>query len=104
MSPCEVERMSNTVLNAMTSACRTLSILTILLIIGLTVAMPAAHAQGKWVKLPPFPEPAEELLGAVAGGKFYVFAGLAPGFKPMGIVYEYDPAANHGKSQVVNGR
>ena len=86
--------MSNTVLNTMTSACRTLSILTILLIIGLTAAMPAANAQGKWVKLPPFPEPAEELLGAVAGGKFYVFAGLAPGFKPMGIVYEYDPGAN----------
>ena len=24
----------------------------------------AAHAQGKWTKLAPFPEPAEELLGA----------------------------------------
>src|SRR5260221_328027 len=27
------------------------------------------QAQGKWVKLAPFPEPAEELLGVAAGGK-----------------------------------
>jgi N-acetylneuraminic acid mutarotase len=53
-----------------------------------------ACAQGKWVKLAPFPEPAEELLGAAAGGKLYVFCGLAPGWKPTGYVYEYDPAAD----------
>ena len=52
-----------------------------------------AQAQ-KWVKLAPFPEPAEELLGAAAGGKMYVFAGLAPGWKPIGMVYEYDPATD----------
>jgi len=46
------------------------------------------------VKLAPFPEPAEELLGAAAGGKLYVFAGRAPGWKPIGMVYEYDAAAN----------
>jgi N-acetylneuraminic acid mutarotase len=50
-----------------------------------------AHAQ-KWVRLAEFPEPAEELLGASAGGKLYVFCGVAPGWKPMGMVYEYDPA------------
>jgi N-acetylneuraminic acid mutarotase len=48
----------------------------------------------KWVKLAPFPEPAEELLGASANGKLYVFCGLAPGWKPMGLVYEYDPATD----------
>lgn len=53
-----------------------------------------AHAQGKWVKLAPFPEAAEELLGASASGKMYVFCGLAPGWKPMGMVYEYDPATD----------
>ena len=53
-----------------------------------------AQAQGKWTKLAPFPEPAEELLGASAGGKMYVFCGLAPGWKPMGLVYEYDPASD----------
>lgn len=54
----------------------------------------AAQAQGKWVKLAPFPEPAEELLGVAAGGKMHVFCGLAPGWKPMGMVYEYDPATD----------
>jgi len=54
----------------------------------------SAHAQGRWVKLAPFPEPAEELLGAAAGGKLYVFAGLAPGWKPKSLVYEYDPATD----------
>ncbi len=56
---------------------------------------PAARAQGKWEKLAAFPEPAEEILGAAAGGKMYVFAGLAPVWRPMGLVYEYDPATDH---------
>src|SRR5215470_17697610 len=51
-------------------------------------------AQGKWTKLAPFPEPSEELLGASAGGKMYVFCGLAPGWVPKGLVYEYDPASD----------
>ena len=56
----------------------------------------AVHAQvaGKWVKLAPFPEPAEELYGIAASGKMYVFGGLAPGWKPRALVFEYDPAAN----------
>ena len=63
-------------------------------ILGVILATPAAHAQGKWLKLAPFPQPAEEISGAAAGGKMYVFAGLAPVWKPVGMVYEYDPAAN----------
>ena len=51
--------------------------------------------QGKWEKLAPFPEPAEEISGAVAGGKIFVFAGLAPKWRPMGMVYEYDLATDH---------
>lgn len=62
------------------------------LVLALTQA--TAYAQGRWVKLAPFPEPAEEVLGAAAGGKLYVFAGLAPGWKPKGMVYEYDPATD----------
>ena len=54
----------------------------------------AAQAQGKWTRLAPFPEPAEELLGVAAGGKLYVFCGLAPGWKPIGMVYEYDPSTD----------
>ncbi len=53
----------------------------------------SVHAQ-KWVKLAPFPEPGEEVYGIAAGGKLYVFGGLAPGWKPKGLVYEYDPATD----------
>jgi N-acetylneuraminic acid mutarotase len=53
-----------------------------------------APVRGPWAKLAPFPEPAEEVLGATANGKLYVFAGLAPGWKPMALVFEYDPAAD----------
>ena len=53
-----------------------------------------AFAQGKWTKLAPFPDPSEELLGASAGGKMYVFCGLAPAWVPKGLVYEYDPASD----------
>lgn len=52
-----------------------------------------AQAQ-KWVKLAPFPEASEEVYGVAAGGKLYVFGGLAPGWKPKGLVYEYDPATD----------
>lgn len=64
------------------------------LIVGVIAAACAAYAQGTWTKLAPFPEPAEEISGASAGGKMYVFAGLAPVWKPVGMVYEYDPATN----------
>jgi N-acetylneuraminic acid mutarotase len=64
------------------------------LLVALLFSATFAHAQGKWVKLAPFPEPAEELLGASANGKLYVFCGLAPGWKPIGMVYEYDPATD----------
>lgn len=67
----------------------------VVLIVGSLFAIPAVKAQGKWEKLAPFPEPAEEILGAAAGGKMYVFAGLAPIWKPMGLVYEYDPETDH---------
>ena len=60
----------------------------------LTFATPAAFAQGTWKNVAPFPEPREELLGSAAGGKLYVFAGLIPLWKPAGVVYEYDPAAD----------
>jgi N-acetylneuraminic acid mutarotase len=52
-----------------------------------------AHAQ-KWSTLAPFPEGSEEVYGIASGGKLYVFGGLAPGWTPKGLVYEYDPAAN----------
>jgi N-acetylneuraminic acid mutarotase len=51
----------------------------------------AAHAQ-KWSRAAPFPEASEELYGVAAGDKFYAFGGLAPGWVPKGMMYEYDPA------------
>jgi N-acetylneuraminic acid mutarotase len=65
-----------------------------ILIFTLLVVANSVFAQGRWVKLAPFPEPAEEILGVPANGKLYVFCGLAPGWKPIGMVYEYDPAAD----------
>jgi len=67
-----------------------------------TIAATQAHAQAPaaptpaapWATLAPFPDPSEEVLGAVAAGKLYVFCGLAPGWTPKALVYEYDPAGN----------
>lgn len=53
----------------------------------------AAHAQ-KWSRAAPFPEASEEVYGIGAGGKLYVFGGLAPGWTPKGLVYEYDPESD----------
>src|SRR5215210_5819916 len=57
-------------------------------------ATTAPTAASPWVNLAPFPTPSEEVLGATANGKLYVFAGLAPGWKPQAMVQEFDPAAN----------
>ena len=64
-------------------------------LLSIHAAAPSAFAQANWEKLAPFPEPSEEILGAAAGGKMYVFAGLIPLWKPKGLVYEYDPATDH---------
>jgi N-acetylneuraminic acid mutarotase len=76
-----------------------LSVVGIQLVLTAASVIAAAPAllaqQPKWEKLAPFPEPAEEILGAAAGGKMYVFAGFIPFWKPKGLVYEYDPASNN---------
>src|SRR4029077_11970492 len=81
-------------------ACRGKKFLLVALLLAelfslLSAGAPGALAQAKWEKLAPFPEPAEEILGAAAGGKMYVFAGFIPFWKPKGLVYEYDPATDH---------
>lgn len=68
--------------------------LALALVIAVGLVSAEAQAPGKWVKLAAFPEPSEELYGAAAGGKVYVFGGLAPGWKPKALVYEYDPAGD----------
>ena len=63
--------------------------------LGMSIAICNAQP-GKWMNLAPFPEPHEEVIGQAANGRMYVFAGLvsAPIWLPVGMVYEYDPAAN----------
>jgi len=63
---------------------------TVLILCASLFTISGAYAQ-KWARLAPFPEPAEELWGAGAGGKLYVFGAIAPGWKPKSLVYEYDP-------------
>src|SRR5438876_11617682 len=55
---------------------------------------PAAPPQGKWIKLAPFPQATGELLGGAINGRLYAAQGLLPGFKPAGLVYEYDPTSD----------
>src|SRR5260370_36162340 len=55
---------------------------------------PVGPPQGKWIRLAPFPQATGELLGTAINGKLYAAQGLLPGFKPAGLVYEYDPAGD----------
>ncbi len=68
------------------------------LIVGVVAALallaPGFVSAQKLSRAAPFPEASEELYGIGAGGKLYVFGGLAPGWTPKGLVYEYDPAAD----------
>src|SRR5260370_5063732 len=66
----------------------------LILLLGSFSVATNAVAQGKWDRKAPFPDPSEEVLGMAAGGKMYVFAGLAPVWKPKALVYEYDPASD----------
>ena len=50
-------------------------------------------SQGHWSKAAPFPQPEEELYGVAANGKLYVFGGYGAG-KPVGMLWEYDPATD----------
>src|SRR6516165_8176127 len=59
-----------------------------------TPPAPPRPPQGKWTRLAPFPQAIGELLGVAIGGKIYASQGLLPGFKPAGLVYEYDPASD----------
>src|SRR5262245_59118311 len=60
---------------------------------------PAPSPANPWFAAAPFPEPSEEVLSATANNKLYVFAGLAPGWKPKSLVFEYDPASNQWGKQ-----
>jgi N-acetylneuraminic acid mutarotase len=71
----------------------TLRLLFALAVVCSSVSLltPIAHSQGRWVRLAPFPEPAEELYGAAINGKMYVLGGYG---ERIGKVFAYDPAAD----------
>ena len=55
----------------------------------------AGAQQAKWRMAKPMPQPAGEIVSAVAGNKWYVFGGYdGINAQPQGIVAEYDPAAD----------
>ena len=54
----------------------------------------APTADEPWVTLAPFPDPSDGLSGATVNGRLYVFAGLAAGWKPKALVFEYDAATD----------
>jgi N-acetylneuraminic acid mutarotase len=58
--------------------------------------IPAAAPGGRWITVTPapLPEAVEELFGVAVTGKMYAFQGLLPGFRPAGLMYEYDPGAD----------
>src|SRR5688500_16560155 len=58
-------------------ACSTAAALLLLSLSAAAVAQ-VPTAANPWAQAAPFPEPSEEVLGATANGKLYVFAGLAP--------------------------
>src|SRR3977135_933957 len=53
---------------------------------------PARPPEGKVVRAAPCPRAIGEFLGVAINGKLHASQGLLPGFKPAGLVYEYDPA------------
>ena len=65
-----------------------------LVVLIMLTAAATANAQSSWQPRAPFPAPPPELLAVAAGGKLYMFGGLAPKFVPRGLVYEYDPVTN----------
>ena len=89
--------MSN-IVRRMTNAVAHLSRLSFAAAFAFAVTLGVLHAPPaaaqKWSSAAPIPVGAEEVYGIAAGGKLYVFGGLAPGWKPMGMVFEYDPAGD----------
>ena len=69
------------------------ALIVALVVLGLALGPCRSFAAG-WKPIAPAPEGEEEVYGAAANGKIYLMGGIAPFWKPMGLVGEYDPAAN----------
>ena len=70
---------------------------SILILSAAAMAQAPGQAQGgpgRWARMAPFPEPAQEIGGTAMDGKIYIFGGLPANGSPKGIVWEYDGAAD----------
>jgi N-acetylneuraminic acid mutarotase len=68
--------------------------MAVLMVLG--AALAAQAPEGRWVRLAPYPQPTQEIGGAVANGKLYILGGYganAPGGL-AGWFNEYDPATD----------
>ncbi len=63
----------------------------LVIVVAATCLWASPATAQKWSRLAAFPEASEELYGIASGGKLHVFGGLATGWKPKALVYEYDP-------------
>jgi len=86
--------MSNSVLPSLATLAGATLLVALATMPASAQAPAAPSVASPWAILAPFPDPSEEVLGATANGKLYVFCGLAPGWKPKALVYEFDPASN----------
>ena len=79
--------------------------LAILMMLAIAIVDTPAQVGGNWVKLALFPEAGEELYGIAAGGKLYVFGGLAPAWKPATKPLESTPDTGTpvGSNDLSNG-
>ena len=67
---------------------------TVLALAFATATYAQGPAAGGWQKAAPFPEAEEELYGSAANGKMYVEGGFGMGGRPVGMMWEYDPATD----------
>jgi N-acetylneuraminic acid mutarotase len=59
--------------------------------LAMAVMAGEAWAQGAWQQAKPIPQGANEVIGAAAGGKLYVYGGQDPTNSAMGLFWAYDP-------------
>ena len=67
------------------------------LVLGVAGSIASAQApDGRWMRLAPYPQPSQEIGGAVTNGKLYILGGIG-GNTPNGLAgwfNEYDPATD----------
>jgi N-acetylneuraminic acid mutarotase len=71
-----------------------LAIGALLVLPGSLSASPLNQAVGQWKTAKPIRHGAEEVVGTAANGLMVVYGGLAPVWKPIGMMWLYDPGTD----------